>query len=128
MTYDRSEHSCGIIDGKIVVAGGCCSLEAETTSEIFSFDTMTWSVAPGFPTSTGKLRDMGVYQMQDTFYLLGGTDYSETLDIVLEFDQEMSTWKEREEKMGSARRFHGVVPIPRSFPDELEKWLEFLDV
>ena len=70
-------------------------------------------MGPKPPTSSGELYDAAqVYQLDDTFYIIGGFDGSLTFDTVYEFDPEFFSWILRKERLTTPRRWHGVVPVP----------------
>ena len=112
MTTPRCAHSCGRAGSNIIVVGGLGSDEAYTTFEIFSLDYLTWTTGPGVPpTANGEIKDSSSFQLENTFYLLGGKA-DKALDTVYEFDLESFAWKEREEKLEIAREYPVLVPIP----------------
>ena len=111
----RSFHSCGRSGNQIVVVGGCNSEVAGTTSEIFSLDSHTWTIGPGVPlASHGNFCSSAVYQLEDTFYLLGGGFADYYLDTVFEFDREFFKWQRRKERLATERENLAIVPIPNS--------------
>ena len=116
MARGRNGHTCGRSGGKIVALGG--SEEGSDGSEIFSLDTMTWSDGPDIPTRTGTFDDAPhVYQLKDTFYVLGGWDGDHFLDTVFEFEPRSASWLVREETLKTARSDHGLVAIPSRIID-----------
>lgn len=115
MSYARESPACGMVGNNIVLGGGQNGMR---TSETLSLDTMEWTVGPGIPTYTGKFRNSAnVYQLEDTFYVLGGYDEKKKLNTVYEVDAETSAWKLREEKLSTGRSSHTVVPIPNNIID-----------
>ena len=113
MAVAREYHSCGRAGRNIVVVGGYAANGAEGTSEIFNLDTMTWSAGPGVPTSSRYYRAGQTFQLEDTFYLMGGFNGNTYLDTVFEFVPEFGIWTERKERMMTARDRFAVVPVPR---------------
>ena len=114
MAIAREYHSCGKIDNDIVVVGGYAFEDAEKTSEIFNLETHSWRAGPGVPTESGQFWLSQVYQLENTFYLMGGYDGHADIDAIFELDIESSTWKKREESLGRARGDHAVVAMPTS--------------
>ena len=111
MRQARAGHSCGRVGHKLIVVGG--SDEAGATSEILSLDSLTWTSGPGAPpTPSGSIRGAAVYQEEETFYLLGGRAGNNEIATVYEFDHESFTWKERAERLVTAKSYHALVRIP----------------
>ena len=115
MAYRREGPACGMVGNNIILGGG---VGAMRSSETLSLDSMEWTVGPGIPTTTGKFRNSAnVYQLKDTFYVLGGFDENSHLNTVYEVDAETFSWQLREERLSTGRSDHSVVAIPNSIID-----------
>ena len=111
MGVARYEHSCGRVGRDIVAVGGYQE-DARRTSEIFNLGILAWRYGPGVPGESGEFYDAGpVYQLEDTFFTLGGYGGGSHLDYVYEFDPVTFAWKERRERLVVARSHHAVVPV-----------------
>lgn len=109
MRHERYRVSCGKVGNKIVVVGGDPN---QDSSEVFSLDTLRWTEGPGVPTASGRFWACPqVYQMEDTFRLLGGYDGDGWLDTVFEFDPEVFGWRTMGERVARNRDSHGVVAV-----------------
>ena len=89
---------------------------------MLSLETLTWSAGPAVPTPIlNKYSDApNVYQMKDTFYLIGGYG-DRLLTSVYEFDSENIDWKLRPEQLERGRTEHGLAPVPSRLARKLRR-------
>jgi hypothetical protein len=104
-------------DGRkeVVVAGG----EFQTSTEIFSFDDMTWRNGPNdIPTDGAALFFGASVQFEDTFLAVGGTD-GHALGVVtttiFKFDPATEDWVELCEKLTIPRRDFTSFLVPADY-------------
>ena len=112
MKYARDSHCCGLAGKNIVVVGGVTDDDSgEATSEIFSTDSLTWSMGPGTP--NGKLFYRApTVPHGNSFLVVGGYDESAHLDTIYEFDATNIAWIQREERLETARRYLVALALP----------------
>lgn len=119
MTYQRGYHSCGRAGNNIVAVGG---IPSSSTAEMFSLETLTWSAVPAVPTTNGNeyWGAPHVYQLDETFFLIGG--YSDrTIYLIYEFDFENTSWKLRTEQLARGRGQHAIARVPSQLSWKLNR-------
>ena len=103
--------------GKIVVFGGMRT----NTSEIYSFETNTWSRGPELPfEELFGIEKASVYlPEEDTFVIAGGSadTFIAATDKIVKFDPNPNrmAWKVLDEKLKASRRDHHVAEVPYRF-------------
>ena len=102
-----------------MVTGGEGSRTPGNTTEILSLETLQWTTGPELPVATGKGRLLGasVYQLENSFYILGGNDGYREVDTIYEFDLQTFSWRLKTDTVGQPKKYHSVVPIPKDYLD-----------
>lgn len=112
----RNSHSCGLINGKLVVAGGLDGTNSQVPSSTEILDSLD-----GEFRAVGNLvtpRDHAVMGVIDggRLVIIGGSDpeSNTALDSVEEFDMSGETWSLREERLSVQRLGHSSAIIPNT--------------
>lgn len=112
LSYERKGAGCGLLQESRVVVTGSRTGPGGNSTEILNLDNLTWELVPGSPGGTGFYYYFSQpYQLNGTFYLLGGFDGSDKLDNVFEFDMDQKEWVVRKETLSMARYQQATVAL-----------------
>merc|ERR1712136_479109 len=111
MNTPRGDFAVGVVENKIIVAGGRSRRGYLNTCEMYDPETNTWTLIAKLPTARYMAAACVV---NGTLFISGGFDEHEAIDTIIKYNCEKNKWERAGTPMLNERGYHIMIPGPNN--------------